>query len=943
MGNAFVAGLAIFWAAQNVCLAFELDSSSWMVQSIPQVSIQPPWGLHVSQQTSTQSGQVQSASSGTPLNLSAVFDGDPNTYITLTNQAIHNQTPSLLINLSKPYALDRVVICGTNNGLMMWQNSQTCASMMPLGLVNVYVGNTPQSMTVVGSYTIPYDAGNPITQPMDIRFSPAVGQYIKLELQTRVNWLGSLFSVNNIFGWVNILSPSDQQWQISEVELYGTPNTVATNAVVVETNAPYALSLAASDLSYYLTELTGQPHPIITPAQTGNYSGTLYTVQDLAKYAPDYNTMMRNIASGVLPTNEVNITVNGRVVTFTGWPYRCVCWSVWEFLERQGVHWVYPDVHGDYVPHTGVDLSILPLTMQSSSKMIYANWNSGLFQPWPAWIQQSPQPGWLYIWRNRWTSAWTSGPWGNEIPYMPVTGTVSPQYADGFTGYPHNMNSVMPANILAANPSWWGSADGVNYSPTGVQFDMASPGADAWLANKVLAWDAVYHGPQTGVQALNLNDFYYAYNFLPIDAVNFSIDSNTVAANALYSGPTSYLPWIWGWHPSGGAYYKMISTVANIATNQLIGGLAYADVFDAPASNYPPNVQMEVCLYGSPNLPFTSPANAGMKAQLDAWHQRCSKLATYDYSLLIDDHWQQDVRMPVPMVSAFSDNARYLASIGAIRGGVQADEKAIQFNPWDFYAWPRVRWNTNQTASQILNDFFTSYYREAAAPMLAYYKAMEDYQYSNNVDLHFHGYSFNLMPGSFPLTILNRMQNSLQAAQAVATNWYVKSRIADATNAMGWVLNGLGITSLSQLTDYSQFGVVPATGTYTVALTNFVSFNALGAPYYPAVWNENSDQMWHFDGAAIIKQTLNFAQAGQYKVDITCRCSYSDGTNYPTIRVLLGPSSSATPQTAPTIYGSTTVSSCVLNIPFAGPFDLFIAEDKSGDFLQVSKVQLTKQ
>ena len=943
-GNFLVVGLAIFWAAQNICLAYQLSSAPWVVQSVPQMFIQPPSGLRVSEQTSTENGQVQPASSGSSVNVSAVLDGNPNTYVTLTNLAAFTQAPSLLINLSQTCAIDRVVICGTSNGLIMWANSQSSASQLPLGLVNVYVGNTPQSMSIAGSYAIPYDAGNPISQPMDIRFSPAVGQYVKLELQTRVNWPNCGFGGNVWFGWGNVTNPVDQRWQISEVELYGTPNTVATNAVVLEANAPYALSLAAGDLSYYLTELTGQPHPIIAPSQTNLYSGNLYTVQDLAYLAPDYPTMMANIASGLLPTNEVNITVNGRVITFTGWPYRCVDWSVWEFLERQGVHWVYPDVHGDYVPSTGVNLGMLPLKMSSSSKMIYANWNSGLFQPWPAWVQQSPQQSWLYIWRNRWTSAWSSGPWGNEMPYIKSTGTIAPQFAEGFTGYPHNMSSVMPLRILTNNPSWWGSADGTNYNPYSVQFDLASPGADAWVAQKVLAWDAVYHGPSQSVQSLSPDDFDNAYNILPVDAVTFSVDTNTLLADQIYGGSISGLPWVWGWHPSSGAYYKLLSSVANAATNQLIGGLAYADVFDPPASNYPANVQMEVCLYGSPNLPFTSTPNAGMKAALDTWHQRCSKLAVYDYSLLFSDVWQTDQRLPVPMVSAYVDNARYLAGIGALRGGVQATETSLQFNPWDFYAWPRVRWNTNLTSSQILTNFFTGYYREAAAPMLAYYQAMENYQYSNGIDLHFHGYCYNISPGSFPLSVLNQMETNLQYATSLATNWYVLNRIHDATNALGWVMSQSGLTNMSMLSNYSIYNAVPATGTYSVILTNFSPYTVYGTGAYSTpVWNENAENGWDFDGAAVVKQTLNFTQPGNYRVDTVCRCKWSSG-NYPTLRVILGPSSSATISTAPKIRSSTFVTnSCVLSIPYAAPFDLIIAQDQQGQFLCITNVQLTKQ
>ena len=47
---------------------------------------------------------------------------------------------------------------------------------------------------------------------------------------------------------------------------------------------------------------------------------------------------------------------DGRRITFRAWPYLNVLSSVWEFLRRQGVSWVFPGVHGEVVPvGEGVD------------------------------------------------------------------------------------------------------------------------------------------------------------------------------------------------------------------------------------------------------------------------------------------------------------------------------------------------------------------------------------------------------------------------------------------------------------------------------------------------------------------------------------------------------------------------------------------------------------
>jgi hypothetical protein len=521
---------------------------------------------------------------------------------------------------------------------------------------------------------------------------------------------------------------------------------------------------------------------------------------------------------------------------------------------------------------------------------------------------------------------------------MPATGVpLNSQYTEGFAGYPHNSSTVVPQRILTNYPSWLGSVDGTNYSPTAALLDMANPDVAAWIAGKVIACDA--SSPLPTKHPLNLLHFLNAYNFLPMDAIAFSKDPNSLAADALYGSPIGNgVPWITGSSHSSGSYYQLLSSVANIATNQIIGGLAYADVFQPPASNYPPNVQMEVCLYGSPNLPLTSPVNAPMQLALDTWSQRCSRLATYDYSLLHIDYWQPDPRLPVPMVNAFVEKARYLAGIGALNGGCQATDVSLQYNPWNFYAYPRIRWNTNQTSGQLEQEFFSGYYQEAAAPMLAYYQSLENYQVSNNADLHFIGYCYWANPGTFPLYILNQMQTNLQAAQSLATNWYVINRINDATNCFNWLLSQRGVTNASQLTDFSMYPAVPTNSTYVIHLGAGVPVNNPNGYYYKAA-NVIQAGSWQFTGTSMIQETLNFQTAGQYRVDVVSYCNYFNG-GWPSMRVFLGHSCSGAIQVA----SSTAVTNrFIATVSSPTALDLVVTQDSPGKFLTVSSIQITPQ
>jgi hypothetical protein len=379
--------------------------------------------------------------------------------------------------------------------------------------------------------------------------------------------------------------------------------------------------------------------------------------------------------------------------------------------------------------------------------------------------------------------------------------------------------------------------------------------------------------------------------------------------------------------------------VANIATNQLVGGLAYSDLFQAPTSVYPSNVVMGITLYGSPNLPMGSLANAATKLNLMTWFTNCSKLQTYDYALLFTDYSQLDPRLPVPMVSGIVDHGKFLSGIGALSGECQATDASIQYNPWDFYAYPRIRWNTNYTSSQLLSEFFNGYYKEAAGPMLAYYQAMENYQYSNNADLHYQGYCYWANPGTFPRFVLYQMQTNLQAARSLATNWYVINRVNDITNSFNWLLqSALGITNLNTLTDFSSFATVPANGTFTVPITGFANRPHAAHGFYNAAFNEGGNGGWNFDGTSIIQQTLNFTKSGNYRVDVIGGCKFDNGGNSD-LKVYLGAS-----------FGIINISSVayltnsfVLNVPIPTAFDLALEDDNFGKYFLVSQVQITAQ
>ena len=796
--------------------------------------------------------------------------------------------------------IDRVYLTGTNRSLQYWPNAQS-ATNPPLGLITVSVGNTYPPTTQVGTFTVPYDAGNPVDTEVDIRFSPVACRYVLFQFQTNVTWGANYWPGYALASQPP--EPANLNWRVSELEIYGLNGTFANKDAVVEstnsTSNVGPLNLAASDLSYYLSELEGYPVPIVAASQTNSYPGTIYNVIDLKPLAPNYSTMMANIASGALPTN-VTVQASGREVLFTGWPYRDVLWGVWQLLEDQGVRWVYPDAMGDSVPTgTGVSLSMLPLSFTPSATSIYANFDAASLEPWPSWELQSVRQSYLYPWRNHWNYTFGSGYGslgGSEIPAAPAPGNLNTNYTEEFAGYPHNFNSVFPTWVLLQNPSWWGY-DPVNgwINPTNSEIitpSLNNPGLINWVVNKMVAVDTAY--PIPSQHPLNLAHFNNAYNLLPMDSTVWSQDTNW---DALANGPV--LPVGHAWVNAGvtqsfsGMYYTFATNVAIQAAQQdsniIVGTLAYAGVYEPPVNiaSFPGNVQVEVCMYGAPTLPISSSINSAIKSDWDTWHSKASRLCCYDYTLLHTDYWQTNEQLETPLMAAIVDRANYLHSIGALNGGCQATITSIPHNPWNFYAYPRIRWDISQTAQNIESNFFYGYFGEAGATMLAYYQSLENNVISNNINSHLHGYCYTIAPGEFPMSVLYKMQADLALAESEATNWITIQRVLTVSNDFAWLLSQENLTgvNLNDPTPYQQVGSSPV----TLVLSNFVTLNTLagscGTP-----WNNeaNFSTGWSFQNPSSIQKTLNLLQSGIYTVTVSASRSIYSQSSSEVLSVTLG-------------------------------------------------------
>lgn len=606
---------------------------------------------------------------------------------------------------------------------------------------------------------------------LNIKFAPVTARYLRLE----------------------VTAGSSLPWSIAELELYGSTDKAAFekgDAVVLPPRARPTLQLAARELQYYLGELTGRPLPIITPADEGAYPGTLYTIVDLKPLAQTYDEMVKNQASGALPAN-VNVEHEGRSVLFKSWPYRDVLYSVWEFLERQGVHWVFPDAHGDYVPAgKGVNLDILPLRYTPTSTRRYANFeihaNSGA----------SENDYTLFFARNRWSTNWNpvAALGGNEVPRNPYA---APQVrGDDFTGYPHN-GCLVTNDALQQHPEWCGMYSeerwkgkyelGKRLGPWqgGPQFCMTAPGVAAYVAQRII--DSVHGDP----------DAEGTVNLLPWDSVRYcecpdclkaieplEKEDLTFAANSDINHSDLYF-----------GFVKRVADLVYAAMPKVrIRTLAYAENHKAPRFiTMPPNVIVEVCQYGSRNLPIESPLNAEMKQRMLDWRQKATTLEDYEYVLIHTE--RSDFKMPVPLVTAIVSRSKFLYSLHAFEGGTQWFGETT-YVPWNIYAYPRMLWNINTTADQLLHDFFQSYFQESAEPMLLYYKTLEDHLIANNIDLHYFMYDYAFKKDCLPPDVEKKMAGYLAQAEKQAKYWVVKKRLHEMREGFQYMLDQRAVSEL---------------------------------------------------------------------------------------------------------------------------------------------------
>jgi len=86
----------------------------------------------------------------------------------------------------------------------------------------------------------------------------------------------------------------------------------------------------------------------------------------------------------------------------------------------------------------------------------------------------------------------------------------------------------------------------------------------------------------------------------------------------------------------------------------------------------------------------------------------------------------------------------------------------------------------------VLEEFFGAYYRQAKAPMLACYRALEKHLIDHDVNLQDFAYDQGPNPEAFPPALAARLRGLLAEAKKIPAPWYVRQRVQTAAEDLEW-------------------------------------------------------------------------------------------------------------------------------------------------------------
>ncbi len=656
---------------------------------------------------------------------------------------------SLTIDLGQSMSVYRVYLnCGRE------------LSKFPRSL-NIYVGETPESLQPVASEV---SRNNPdenssgdltaLRTESLFRFSPAKGRYVKLEIGP---------------------NGTAMPWAIAEMDIHavaqepgkGKEFSIVLNGSFLKSKdgkaAPFNLmKLAAEELQYYLMELTDTPVVIVPSEDAKSVTGARFHLvtpppETVPSPEPD-------------PVNLDDVTIKkvAKDVVISGLTARSVLYGVYEFLEAQGVRWLFADPNGDWVPEKKeLDLSMLPLMYRPPFT------TRGLI--WPGVVGMSEEDFNLFQLRHRFNMA--SG-MGGRVPL----GTV-PRMNCGF-GWAHTMGGLFSEkgkdgkSPEEQHPEWWPGPYRKGWSKIPC---VSNPEVLEFILKKME--DTVKDRIDKKLPPLQ------GFSVHPNDSPCFCECPN---CEKIFGKPRRIDPD--GADDSNGTYdyadrhFYLINALAERLKEKhpelFLKTLAYSNHELAPKSfdKVPDNVLVDICPWWKP-LPVSAPQNAPIRDNIKAWGPKCGSIGIWSYVLIYSDttfgYPSGEKNLVVTNLRALLDQNKFYKEFGIRQVSTQLYGPQKHW-PWGFYAFAVSTWRPDLAPETVQEDFFKGYYGEAWEPMLEWYEEMEKAALEKNIDTEAPD------PRLFEGGRIEKLRSLIAEAGKLAKRWFVKERISTAADDTEW-------------------------------------------------------------------------------------------------------------------------------------------------------------
>jgi len=666
----------------------------------------------------------------------------------------------LTIDFGESVAVHRLIIDpGEGKALLHCPRSLRCS-----------MGETPENLKIFHDEDYSADSGRPL---VDLKFNARKGRFLRLQIGTQ----GSAYP-----------------WWIAELRIYGfrgQGNLDARDAVMISDKMPspylddgkgqkrrdehlfYNIpdDVGAGDLSYYLGEITGRPVPVVASSDRDQYSGTLFILEEPTPFQYEKGDILHR------EEEAVHVYQKGREVHFAGHTPVGVYNSVVEFLDRQGVRWLFPCAYGDFISgRGGLDLSLLPIDYAPQVVMRHCGGGPAGF-------------GGSQYWRPH---HWNKGHGNSGSSYR--------QYGH------HSFAYLVAPDLYAKYPDW---------------FPMfADPKWEDWLQQQgrklgdrvcrkgahgftfcTSSSEAREHIVAQTVAKAKANPEFHALSVGQMDTDFWcecprcrAQDKGEPVVDETASPPAV---------GKGNRIADLAAYLGRRLGEELpdrtiqVGLLAYISSAYPPAARkpLPDNVSVNLVICSIPGyrvwLPPDSPTNQKAVEALKGWAKTTRHLCVYTWDLLMPG-----AEVPAATITGSAEWFRLWKELGVDGKYTETclhPESLWRMNPWCYYAYSRLCWNPDEPAEKIFREFFTGYFQQAAEPMMGYYKTLEDHIRNNHLDYGGSSYQLQAKPEVFTPSILKSMLRHLEAAEAAAAKHYVlRRRVAGIRMSFDKVLQSLG-------------------------------------------------------------------------------------------------------------------------------------------------------